>query len=384
MSRSTWRLATLRGRHYYPAQMGLKLLDTKRGHTNATDELALLREFAGILVESKRGWIWVWLPGVLVLAGLIFLILHFGELQVIFDLLEGSRLEWLIPAVFAQLGTYVCAAAIWWLALSAFGYSVGLRRLLPLGFAKLFMDQAFPTGGISGTLLVVAGLVHRSVSFQVAFLTLLTSLISYNAVYPLMAMISVAILAMHHRDSIAAWYGLAGLILVSAAIPMAVIMLQKHGMKVVPSWLLRVRLVHTVLKAMAGVPLSRLRNPVLMSRTSVLQAAIFLLDGVTLWIAFEAIGSHISLPVAFAAHMLGTVAATLGPIPLGLGTFEGGAVAVLASANVPLEVGLLAVLYTRALSFWLPMLPGLWLARREYLQARTFLDGQERQPEQGS
>lgn len=350
----------------------------KAGHTHAADDTALLREFADILVKSRRNWIWVWLPGVLVLTGLVILILHLTELQVILELLRGARAEWLIPALSLQLGTYVCAAAIWWLALSAFGHSIGLRRLLPLGFAKLIMDQAFPTGGVSGTLLMVAGLVHRSVSFEAAFLTLLTSLICYYAVYPVMAIISVAILAGHHRDSIAAWSGLVGLILVSATIPAAVIILQKHGMKVVPSWLHRVRLVRSILGAVAGVPLSRLGKPILLLQTSALQAAIFLLDGMTLWVAFEAIGSHVSFPVALAAHVLGTVAATLGPIPLGLGTFEGGAVAVLASVDVPLEVALLAVLYTRALSFWLPMLPGLWLARMEYLQAKTFISQQEK------
>jgi uncharacterized protein (TIRG00374 family) len=349
-------------------------LKTETNHTHTPDDPALLREFAVILTEQRRNWIWAWLPGFLLLIGLIFLTVHFAELQVIADLLRGARTEYLIPALFLQLGTYVCAATVWWLALSAFGHSIGLRGLLPLGFAKLFLDQAVPTGGMSGTLLVVAGLIHRSVSFEAAVLTLLTSLISYYAVYPVMAILSVAILAVHHRDSVAAWSGLAVLMLVSAAIPLTVFALRKNAVKVLPPRLRKFRIVQSVIKAIAGIPVSRLRNPVLLAQTSALQAAIFLLDGMTLWIAFQAIGSQISLPVAFSAHVLGTVAATLGPTPLGLGTFEAGAVAVLASVDVPLEVGLSAVLYTRALTFWLPMLPGLWLARREFVQARSFVN----------
>jgi hypothetical protein len=31
------------------------------------------------------------------------------------------------------------------------------------------------------------------------------------------------------------------------------------------------------------------------------------------------------------------------------------------------------MLFTRALTFWLPMLPGLWLAKREINQAKGFL-----------
>ena len=96
-----------------------------------------------------------------------------------------------------------------------FNFFIALRRGLDfmIEFAKLFMDQAVPTGGMSGTLLVVAGLIHRSVSFEAAVLTLLTSLISYYAVYPVMAILSVAVLAAHHRDSVAAWSGLAALML---------------------------------------------------------------------------------------------------------------------------------------------------------------------------
>ena len=337
------------------------------------DQSALLREFADILVRAKRSWVWVWFPGILVFLAVLFLVLHFAELEVIVALLKGTKAEWLVPALVVQLGTYICAAAAWWLALSRFGHPIGLRGLVPLGVAKLFMDQAFPTGGISGTLLVVTALVHRSVPFDAAFLTLLTGLICYYAVYPLVAVVSIAILAAHHRDSIAVWLALACLLAVSVAILLSVFVLKRHGLKVLPVRLQRIGIVRSMLRAMASVPLARLRKPVLLAQTALLEAAVFLFDAMTLWIAFRAIGSHISLAVAFAAHVLGTVAATLGPVPLGLGTFEGGAVAVLVLLDVPLEVGLSAVLYSRALTFWLPMLPGLWLSRKEYLQAEAFL-----------
>jgi uncharacterized membrane protein YbhN (UPF0104 family) len=59
------------------------------------------------------------------------------------------------------------------------------------------------------------------------------------------------------------------------------------------------------------------------------------------------------------------VAATVLLVPGGLGTFEASAVAMLALFRVPVEAGLTATLLLRGFTYWLPMLPGLWLSRRE-------------------
>jgi glycosyltransferase 2 family protein len=40
-------------------------------------------------------------------------------------------------------------------------------------------------------------------------------------------------------------------------------------------------------------------------------------------------------------------------------------VGMLSSLGVSVEAALAATLLLRALTFWLPMLPGIWLARRE-------------------
>jgi len=57
--------------------------------------------------------------------------------------------------------------------------------------------------------------------------------------------------------------------------------------------------------------------------------------------------------------------ATFGLVPLGLGTFEATCVAMLRTLGVLLEAALTATLLLRGFTLWLPMLPGLLLARRE-------------------
>ena len=49
----------------------------------------------------------------------------------------------------------------------------------------------------------------------------------------------------------------------------------------------------------------------------------------------------------------------------GLGTFEGTAIAMLHSHGLSIETALAATLLFRGFTFWLPMIPGLWLSRRE-------------------
>jgi uncharacterized membrane protein YbhN (UPF0104 family) len=52
-------------------------------------------------------------------------------------------------------------------------------------------------------------------------------------------------------------------------------------------------------------------------------------------------------------------------VPGGLGTFEGTCVALLHLHGVALESALAATLLLRGATFWLPMIPGFALARRE-------------------
>jgi uncharacterized membrane protein YbhN (UPF0104 family) len=102
-----------------------------------------------------------------------------------------------------------------------------------------------------------------------------------------------------------------------------------------------------------------------MGRAIAFQSLIFLLDGATLWAALQAIGQSPPLMVAIAAFMVGSITASLGPFPLGLGGFEAACTSMLTLLGVPLEAAFTATFLLRGCTLWLPMLPELWLARRE-------------------
>ncbi|MEA3366031.1 MAG: lysylphosphatidylglycerol synthase domain-containing protein, partial [Candidatus Hydrogenedentes bacterium] len=97
----------------------------------------------------------MWLFGLLVLAAVILVVLRLGELKRFVELAQQLQWTWIALALVLQGLTYVCATAVWHAALASAGAPHPLRSLVPLGVAKLFTDQTLPSGGISGTVLVV-------------------------------------------------------------------------------------------------------------------------------------------------------------------------------------------------------------------------------------
>src|SRR5262249_22139756 len=105
-----------------------------------------------------------WLPGILALAALAFVLLRLGQMERLLALLGHIGPPWIVLAALPQLATYAAAAAVWSVVLRRAEHGRPLTGLYLLGIAKLFMDQALPRGGVSGSLLVVAALRRRGVS----------------------------------------------------------------------------------------------------------------------------------------------------------------------------------------------------------------------------
>jgi uncharacterized membrane protein YbhN (UPF0104 family) len=81
-------------------------------------------------------------------------------------------------------------------------------------------------------------------------------------------------------------------------------------------------------------------------------------DIAVLWGMFHAFGVAPPFTVIWMAYFVGTLANLL-PLPGGLGGVEGGMIGAFAAFGVNFNLAVLAVLAYRAISFWLPTLPGL-------------------------
>nr|CAD6597125.1 lysylphosphatidylglycerol synthetase family protein [Rhizobium sp. TCK] len=102
-----------------------------------------------------------------------------------------------------------------------------------------------------------------------------------------------------------------------------------------------------------------------MLKTLALLVSILLLDVATLWAVAHSVGMELAPPPAFISFVLASVVATLSPVPLGLGTFEGTCIGLLHVMGSSIESSLAATLIFRGFILWLPTLPGLWLMRLE-------------------
>lgn len=314
---------------------------------------------------SRRRTFAVWALGALALGGLIGVVLHLGEIERFAELAHQARVEWLIPAVAAQGLTYVVVALAWRTTLARAGQPRTLRSLIPLGLAKLFTDQALPSGGFSGSVLVTLALERRAVPAHTAVGVLIVGLVSFNLAYAVAVLSSLALLRLHHRSEPALLAVVAVFSFIALGVPVAVLSLKRWTDGTMVRWIGRFHVPTILFEAIAKAPTGLLKSPSLMAQTFAYQMAVFLLDALTLWLVFRAIAVDCPLWIAFVAFIMASVAATVTPIPLGVGTFEAGSVALLGLLGIPLEAALTATLLLRGLTFWLPMLPGLWLARRE-------------------
>jgi putative heme transporter len=81
-------------------------------------------------------------------------------------------------------------------------------------------------------------------------------------------------------------------------------------------------------------------------------------DIAALGCSFQAFGGHPALAILVLGYFLGTLGSLL-PLPGGIGGVEGAMIGAFAAFGVPGGQALIAVLAYRAISFWLPTLPGI-------------------------
>jgi uncharacterized membrane protein YbhN (UPF0104 family) len=303
----------------------------------------------------------------------VVVVSHVGEGRRLSELLlRAFALHpfWLLGAAALQAGTYVCAAGVWQRALRASAEPRALRDLVPLGLAKLFADQALPSAGLSGTLLVVRALLQRGVPRGTAIAAMVTGLVSFYAAYGLATGVSLAVLFERGELHRAALALAAAFSLLAVGVPFALLWLRGRKEARLPRWLLRLPGAEEVRDAIAEAPADTLWGTRLGVETVGLQLGVFALDAATLAATLHAVGSDVAPGLAFASFVLASVVATLAWVPGGLGTFEGTCVGMLHLHGVSLEAALAAVLLLRGFTFWLPMAPGLWIARREMARPR--------------
>jgi len=313
----------------------------------------------------QRGTRLAWISGAFLLVALVLVVSHVGEERRFAELARGAKPGWLLVAALLQAGTYFCAAAVWQRALQRARAGPRFLSLVPLGLAKLFTDQAVPSAGMSGTVLVVRALVRRGIPRGQAAAAMLVGLAAFYIAYALAVGAGVAALwVLGGLDRLLLVLASA-LALLAGAVPAAVLGFGGRFSGRLPRFLKRLPGARQAVSVLSEVPRGSLWGPRLAAETVGLQLGVFLLDAATLAAMLLAVSAPAPPEIVFASFVFASVVATLAFVPGGLGTFEGTCVAMLSAHGVAPEASLAATLLLRGFTFWLPMLPGLWLARRE-------------------
>lgn len=309
----------------------------------------------------------LWTAHFVVLAITAFIILRWGDWRVFFKLLAGIDLKWLALAMLFQVGTYICVAVIWNLALRSCRISISAPDLFALSLAKLFSDQTVPSFGLSGSLVAMRGFIRRRSSPSAAAAAVIINTASRYLPYLLMFSAAVVLLWQNRLLN----KGLEYLALIFSAtvclvsISAAVILKAARSEKPHPR-LGRIRWIETLITTLKDIPAKVWKKKRLWLTASLLNALIFFLDASTLWALLSSLGTSAeSWTHAYAAFMIASAAADIAVIPGRIGVFEGSLAALLHLLGIPVEEILAAVVLFRGLTYWLPLLPGSIVAERE-------------------
>lgn len=306
-----------------------------------------------------------WFLAVLLIAGVVIAALHWGDVKKFGKLLTEAKPLWLAAAAILQLATYFGLAAQWWVVLRRAKTPEEGRDLFRLTLAKHFADQVVPTAGVSGNVLLVDRLVSYGIPRGNAIAALLLQIMAYYASYALGALWVLVVLWWKSRMSLLLTAAVVVFLVVAAGIPALTLWLHRRGRKKLPKLIAGWSKTRDFFKMVGEAPTELVRDPQLIASLSALNLAVFIADAATMQACILALGVHAPLSAGYVAFMMASIAVILGPIPMGLGSFEAVSIAMLRLFGVPFEAALSATLLFRGFTLWLPLLPGGFLLRKE-------------------
>lgn len=312
------------------------------------------------LLSSWRSWF----LALLLIAGLVVAVFHWGDVKRFAKLLTEAKPLWLAGAAVLQLGTYFGLAAQWWLVLRRGKTPEEGTDLFRLTLAKHFADQVVPTAGVSGNVLLVDRLVSFGVPRQNAVAALLLQIIAYYFSYALGALWVLVVLWWKSRMSLLLTLAVLVFLIVAAGIPALTLWLHKRGREKLPRFLANWSKTKSFFEIIGEAPAELVRDPRLIASLTALNLGVFLADAATMQACIHALGVHAPLSAGYVAFMMASIAVILGPIPMGLGSFEAVSIAMLRLFGVPFEAAVSATLLFRGFTLWLPLIPGGILLRR--------------------
>jgi len=323
--------------------------------------------------DQKPSWLHRWLSrivGIALLAGVVIIATHFSEQREFFRLASGAKLSWLLAAVALQAGTYFAQGRIWATIGKAAHRHLPFALVYKLALTKLFVDQALPSAGISGTVVVAQVLEKRALPRPTVLAGVVINTTSFFLAYAA-ALLGAATIILVRQPNPYILISCSLFIAFCIAVPYFLIKVAGKDTPKKPGWLVRNHVVQNALNIMKDANPKLVRDRHLQIVASLYQLLTFVIDATTLWLLIRSLGAFAAPLDLYASYMVSNVVRTISFVPGGLGTFEGALLLLLRRTKVPVSVGLAAALLFRGLTFFLPMIPGFWFSHRLAKKAQS-------------
>ena len=315
---------------------------------------------------------------VALVAGVVYLLSHSGDVSGALSV--ARRLAWplLILAVVAQLLSYISSGELLRATLQQSGHTVSLSRATIIGIATSTLAM-IPGGAIGGPAAIYRWTRDRGVPSCSAAVTGVVVTLFNAASLLLFGVVSAVLLLGHHRLGRGAAIAVA---IVSIGIVIAIVLAVMAAIR--PSWLT------FMLSAARHVPI--VRNAALLGRVehrieqlratlaelrqgrwgrAALSAALNVaFDAVTLALVFDAAGAPVGAATLLAGYGLPTMLGQASFLPGGLAVTEFSMTALYVSFGLRPSVVIATVLTYRLVSLWLPAVAGLPLIAWLQLEGR--------------
>ena len=303
---------------------------------------------------------------IVVLIGLVvFVVLNVDDARKFAKLLEEAEPVWLLLMVTVQVVSYLCAGAIWGVVARAAKFLLSLGAMARLAVEKLSIDQVIPTGGMVGNVVVFQAMRRMGLPEWLAMEALLMDTLAYYGAYFIAILVAIIAFWINQVVSPTVMILLAAFSVIMVGVPLGIAWLLKHKDRQPPHWLMRLKPFVRFYEMAASVSTARIVRPSILGLTVLLNFGVFALDGLTFWVGMHALGISVSPLTMFVALIMGQIAGAVSFLPGGIGGFELGATTALTLFGVPLEAALAGTLLLRGFTLWLPLVPGLLLARRD-------------------
>lgn len=304
----------------------------------------------------------------ILIACFAFVGLHFKEASASLAVLKDADPRWVILAIALQVLTYACSGGIFYEVLRAAKQRIPLRRLAALSVERMSVNQIAPAAGLTGNVYVFMAFrrfdIPRGIAAEAVFLDTL----SFHAAYAICTVLALGIVLGLHAGSPFIIGALLIYLLVTAAILAGIFYIFSYTDRELPKWMTRWGFLREVAKSLKAVRPERLQAPWVLSITTMYELVMFALDGATLWSIMHIINVPQPLVISFTVFMIGSVVGAMSLLPGGVGGFEAACVLALRWFSVGLGAALTATLLLRALTLWLPLIPGSIFAAKYVVQ----------------